>query len=100
MARRPRTDAEREFGAAFSRLLKEVRASQGKSARDVARATDLSTDNIYAIERGDVLSPGIYTVHLLAREYGADLNEMASNALNQVRVADQDGGSQSVRPGA
>jgi transcriptional regulator with XRE-family HTH domain len=95
VARRPRTDAEREFGAAFSRLLKDVRAAQGKSARDVARATDLSTDNIYAIERGDVLSPGIYTAHLLAREYGADLNELASNALSQVRASDTDTGVQS-----
>lgn len=64
----------------FCRLLREARATQNKSARDVAKATDLSTDNIYAIERGEVLSPGIYTVHLLAREYGLDLNELAASA--------------------
>lgn len=78
------------FGSALCRMLKEARAAKKWSARDVARATNLSPDNIYAIERGDVLSPGIYTVHLLAQEYGVDLTKMTTDAMNVLDASRRD----------
>jgi transcriptional regulator with XRE-family HTH domain len=72
--------AELEFGQRLRQALASARATTGKSARTLAKATDISVDTIYALERGDVLSPGFHTVYLLATELGLNLDALASEA--------------------
>jgi transcriptional regulator with XRE-family HTH domain len=71
-----------EFGQRLRQALASARAATGNSARTLAKATDISIDTIYALERGDVLSPGFHTVYLLATELGLDLDALASDAAH------------------
>lgn len=80
MARTKRAPAELQFGERLRNQLIEGRENAEKTVREVAVAIGGSTHGLYAVERGDVLSPGFRTVYLLAREYGLDLNTLARMA--------------------
>lgn len=80
MARTTRDPQELVFGERLRELLIQGRSSAQKTVREVATAIGASPHGIYAVERGDVLSPGFRTVYLLAREYGLDLTELAQAA--------------------
>jgi transcriptional regulator with XRE-family HTH domain len=80
MARTERSSVETAFGERLRKQLRERRRRSGLSARDIAKRTDLSIDTIYALERGDVLSPGIHTVYVLATALGLDLTTLARQA--------------------
>lgn len=83
MARTKRDPAELHFGERLRNLLVDARANANKSVREVAASIGTSTHGLYAVERGDVLSPGFRTVYLLAREYGLDLNVLARTAQEE-----------------
>jgi len=82
MARTLRSGDELEFGERLRQLLVAARAASGKSARVLSKATDVSVDTIYALERGDVLSPGFHTVYVLATDRGLGLDALAAQAVN------------------
>jgi transcriptional regulator with XRE-family HTH domain len=82
MARTRRSRDELEFGERLRQVLAAARAASGKSARVLSKATDVSVDTIYALERGDILSPGFHTVYLLATEMGLDLDALAAQAVD------------------
>lgn len=80
MARTPRSPQEREFGERLSMLLTQARHESSKTVQDAATAAGVSVDGIYAVERGQVLSPGVRTVYLLSSAYGLDLTHLARRA--------------------
>jgi len=81
MARTQRSGDELEFGERLRRVLVTARVASGKSARVLSKATDVSVDTIYALERGDVLSPGFHTVYVLATEMGLGLDALAAQVV-------------------
>ena len=81
MARTQRSGDELEFGERLRRVLVTARVASGKSARVLSKASDVSIDTIYALERGDVLSPGFHTVYVLVTELGLGLDALAAQAV-------------------
>jgi len=85
MPRTPRLRAEIDFGHRLSALLVQARNRSHKSIKQVAEASGLGVHGLYAVERGQVLSPGVWTVYLLAQEYGEDLTDLARQAAGDVK---------------
>lgn len=80
VSRTSRTDAEIAFGRRLCSLLAEGRKRSNKSIKQVAETSGLGMHGLYAVERGQVLSPSMRTVYLLAQEYALDLTDLARKA--------------------
>lgn len=82
--RTPRPQAEVDFGRRLCALLVEGRNRSNKSIKHVAESSGLGVHGLYAVERGQVLSPGLRTVYLLTQEYAMDLTDLARQAAGDL----------------
>jgi transcriptional regulator with XRE-family HTH domain len=80
MTRRPIAEAERRHGERLGRILAERRERSGRSAAEVARASDVSLDAIRSLEMGRVPTPAFLTVAKLARVLDIGLDELHAQA--------------------
>ncbi|WP_433544975.1 helix-turn-helix domain-containing protein [Streptomyces sp. CA-294286] len=76
MVRTSLTPEERARGERLGRLLREARASTGRSMLDVAACSGLSAETLRKIETGRAPTPAFFTVAALAATLGLSLDEL------------------------
>lgn len=84
MARRPQSEAEREYGMRLGRALAAARGSRGLSGGELSDRCGVSVDAIRSVEGGRVASPGFPLVASLGRALGVSLDSLDDQASGPV----------------